>query len=194
MGDCSPGCNRYCHTIQPTAQGSSWRGNRLMHVLAENRAHLDAPCVDQLGSKLNAGDAGTAGGLEDRSLRCWHCWSARGRARRRSSWTRGCSLPWNRPDRCTRSTSAKTDDLCATGESGLGTTGTSSRCVSGDPDSEQSDSALQDWPCAYIARGAHISHSRAQLTHHAAKGVMADEKLLARQSRRFYSPSLLTEA
>ena len=53
------------------------------------------------------------------------------------------------------------------------------------------DSALQDWPCAYIARGAHISHSGAQLTHHAAKGVMADEKLLARQSRRFYRPLLL---
>jgi hypothetical protein len=35
------------------------------------------------------------------------------------------------------------------------------------------------------ARGAHISHSGAQLTHHAAKGVMADEKLLARQSDGF---------
>jgi hypothetical protein len=53
------------------------------------------------------------------------------------------------------------------------------------------DSALQDWPCAYIARGAHISHSGAQLTHHAAKGVMADEKLLARQSRGFYIRPLL---
>jgi len=41
---------------------------------------------------------------------------------------------------------------------------------------ETADSALQDWPCAYIARGAHISHSGAQLTHHAAKGVMADKK------------------
>jgi hypothetical protein len=56
---------------------------------------------------------------------------------------------------------------------------------------EIADSALQDWPCAYIARGAHISHSGAQLTHHAAKGVMADEKLLARQSQRFYRPLLL---
>jgi hypothetical protein len=31
----------------------------------------------------------------------------------------------------------------------------------------------------------HVSHSGAQLTHHAAKGAMADEKLLARQSRGF---------
>jgi hypothetical protein len=37
--------------------------------------------------------------------RCSHCWNAEARARRRSSWTRGYSPPWNRSDPFTHSAS-----------------------------------------------------------------------------------------
>ena len=54
--------------------------------------------------------------------------------------------------------------------------------------------AARNYPLAENAVFHSDRGSNYTSAHHAAKGVMADEKLLARQSRRFYSPSLLPEA